>query len=589
MRKENSTFNTHFMSEPGVQVLHNNDYHGSSELEGFACYVVADGLLSGNDNRKDISARLAVEAVITAFNAKPSIGKRAVSKYLEAAHSALRGSKGKTRRRASITVVVTDYQKLRYGYAGNCRFHLFRSGKLIAESKDHSMSWQMMEDGHLTKDKIAYHEERNNLAAYCGTMRAFSPTVSKAIKLQNADIFSLFTRGVWENVDAYDILSSVQVAENDPIEASNELERLILDAVPVDGRVENYTACFVFVDKVFLDPEAKKRRKRIIILSVIAFIIIVIIVVVIVLYVNWRERTRSEMETAYLNGIEHIHGSNFVRAGEELQTAYGLAERLRDRRQMNNINNYILLVDAVVFANDHMEGGRYELAMEAFGTAANRARYADNLALNHIESQRERVSGLIDVHEYIFLGDTLADIRDWDNAEARYLSARSIASRLHYTEGRREASDALTELARRKEQDLEEQRMRVEEHVQAEVAAAEFIIEGDRALRDGDLVGAALFYQIARDRYLELGNHFVVDSIDQRLASIDVRVVQNEHQLMYAADYVTAGDEMMAQGQWVDAKRFFLLAREIYANLGEEDALNAVQAKIALVDIYLAN
>ncbi|MCL2837433.1 MAG: hypothetical protein FWE00_11990, partial [Defluviitaleaceae bacterium] len=256
MRKENSTFNLNFLSEPGAQVLHNNDYYGCSELDKFACYVIADGMLSGNDKHEDLSARLAVEAVITAFNANPSIKRRHVAKYLEAAHKALRDNKGKIRRRASVTVVVTNYQKLRYGYAGNCRFNLYRSGKLIEESKDHSLSWMLMEEGQLPKDKIAYHAERNNLEMYCGTMRYFSPTVSKKIKLKDADIFSLFTRGVWENAHTNDMLVAIQSGENDPAEATRHLERLILDAVPVNGNTENYTVCFVFVDKVFIDPEA---------------------------------------------------------------------------------------------------------------------------------------------------------------------------------------------------------------------------------------------------------------------------------------------------------------------------------------------
>ena len=113
MRKENSNFNMHFLSQPGVQVLHNNDYYGCSELDDFACYVVADGLRSGNHKQLDPSARTAVEAVISAFNEKPSMSRRAIARYMKAAHDALYDTKYSKCGKASVMVVVTNYQRLR--------------------------------------------------------------------------------------------------------------------------------------------------------------------------------------------------------------------------------------------------------------------------------------------------------------------------------------------------------------------------------------------------------------------------------------------------------------------------------------------
>jgi len=420
-------------------------------------------------------------------------------------------------------------------------------------------------------------------------MKSFSPTVSRKIKLRNSDIFSLFTRGIWENADTSDIQKAIQAGENDPKATSDELERLLLDASPLSENIENYTVCFVFVDKVYLDPEAAKRRKRIIIISVIAILVIAIIVVVIILYNNWRERTRNEMQIAYHNGIKYIHGTNFIRAGEELDTAYELAQKLRDNKYKSDINNYKMLVDAIIYADGLFEAKNYEQAMDAYGAATNQSRYADNLAISYIEAQRERAFGFMDVHDYIYLGDTLADIKDWDNAESKYLTARRLASRLQYMEGRKEATDALDAMYQRMQQELEEQLALAQELARTEIGAAEFIIDGDKALLDGDLVAATLFYQMAREKYSEMGNDSVVAFIDRKMELIDVKVTQNEHQLGYAADYVIAGDEMAALGEYIDAKRFYLLAREIYANLGQDQLLSEVQAKIELVDLYLAS
>ena len=63
MRKYNSSFKTAFLSEVGSR-LENNDYFGFVELDGYACYVVADGI---THMRGSESARTAIEAAINAF------------------------------------------------------------------------------------------------------------------------------------------------------------------------------------------------------------------------------------------------------------------------------------------------------------------------------------------------------------------------------------------------------------------------------------------------------------------------------------------------------------------------------------------
>ena len=56
MRKENSDFNTKFISEAGSYLV-NADYFAFVELKDYACYVIADGI--DLDEKKE-SAKLAV-------------------------------------------------------------------------------------------------------------------------------------------------------------------------------------------------------------------------------------------------------------------------------------------------------------------------------------------------------------------------------------------------------------------------------------------------------------------------------------------------------------------------------------------------
>jgi len=577
MRKENSSFNLNFLSQPGVQVLHNNDYYGCSELERFACYVVADGLESGNSKRKDASARIAVEAIISAFNESPSIRRGAVVRYLQRAHEALCDEKGNSWYKASVTVVVTDYQKLRYGYAGNSRFNLYRSGRLIEESRDHSLSWEMMEGGQIQKDKIAIHEERNNLDMYCGTLGSFSPTVSKKIKLRNNDIFSIFTRGIWENAHTNDILAAVQSAENDPEEATLYLERLILDKASITRKVDNYTVCFVFVDKVYLDATQGKRRKKIIIFSIIAVIVIAIIVVAVILFNRWRAETIIERDLAFHNAIEYSLVNNYVRAEEKIKIAYDLSKKLRDSYNMNKINNYVLLIDTIISADNLLEAKNYQEALVAYEASLILSRQADNLSQLYIEDRMKRAGDYLRVHDLILLGETYTDIKDWDNARSCYIESRNLASQLYYTEGKKEATEALEKMIRLEELD-KKHRM-----------AAEFIELGENAMRNGNYIAAKSYLDQARGLYVELDDKPMIATIDQKLSELekqtnDTKKEQDqnldlESRLDRAKNYVDIGDEMMVQKKYNDAKTFYQNACDIYADLGEIDEMLRIQNK----------
>ena len=125
MRKQNSTFQSAFISEAGSE-LQNNDYFAFVELEEYACYVVADGL---NDLPDTESAKLAIETALLSFQEHPSMRKNALLSYIKAANRALCKADQKERLKASVMIVVTNYEAFRYVYAGNTRLRLYRNGK----------------------------------------------------------------------------------------------------------------------------------------------------------------------------------------------------------------------------------------------------------------------------------------------------------------------------------------------------------------------------------------------------------------------------------------------------------------------------
>lgn len=142
MRKYNSSLKTAFVSEAGSK-LTNKDYFGFVELDNFACYVIADGITDKGDAD---GARIAIEAIIQAFQEEPGIGKGRIKGYLKRANEVLLKGESDEKLKASLTVVVTDYVRLRFGYVGNTRFRIYRQGRCLFTTNDMSLALSV-EDG----------------------------------------------------------------------------------------------------------------------------------------------------------------------------------------------------------------------------------------------------------------------------------------------------------------------------------------------------------------------------------------------------------------------------------------------------------
>ena len=183
MRKQNSRFNTNFISEEG-SALKNSDYFAYAELDNFACYVLADGIEDIADTE---SAKEAVESIIAKFQEKPSMSKASIHKYLKYANEVLLKAEKYMRLKASIVVAITDYESLRLAYAGNARIRLYRNNKVFYKSTDTSLSTEMVSKELLSEDALSRHEQRSNLYAYLG-QKNFSPVISGKIKLFDTDI-----------------------------------------------------------------------------------------------------------------------------------------------------------------------------------------------------------------------------------------------------------------------------------------------------------------------------------------------------------------------------------------------------------------
>lgn len=581
MRKYNSSMKTAFISEAGSK-LENNDYFGFVELDNYACYVIADGI---TEMRNSESARVAIEAVISAFQSEPGISRSKVRSYLRNANNELLKGESYEKLKASVTVVVTDYQKCRYGYAGNTRFRLYRNGRNLISSFDMSLSQDLVKEEKLTADKLSKHEERNNLYSYFGRKR-FNPFISKKIKLKDSDIITLYTRGIWENVDEGELLDVFSEAGNEPSEECDKVEDLLLSRQPKN--LDNYTFAAIYIDKIFTDPNRKKRIKKIIIISAVVVILILVICLVVFLWRRDRAQKRENMEQYFSNVETYIEDNNFIRAEEECKKALEMAEKLNDSETEEKYNSYLISLEAVIEADDFYDEGDYTEAKDAYLTAKARVRYADNAGLSYIEKKLGQISQYEQVFDSIVLGDSLLELESYELAEEKYLEAKRAAASIYFADGKQQALDALDALYEKWSAALEETEAQSKEQAAAQVSAADIVKQGDESCSEGDYDGAMVFYLIALEKYSELEDTAQIAFLNKKIAALNEKQEEVEERMEEAKVLEEQARLFAEEKDYEQAKAKYQYAKAVYTELGKDNKANEIQGDIDIVDTKIA-
>jgi len=577
MRKYNSSFKTAFISEEGSR-LKNNDYFGFVELDKYACYVIADGI---TDMRDSQSAKKAIEAVISAFHNEPGISRGKLKRYLKYANRELLLGKSYEKRKASITVVLTDYAKFRYGYAGNTRLRLYRDGRMILASSDMSLSQDLVEADRLTEDKLAKHEERNNLYSYLGKDH-FKPAISKKKKLADGDIITLYTRGIWENIDEGELSDVFSETGNEPMEECDKVEDLLLSRQPEN--LDNYTFAAIYIDKVFTDPNRRKRIKKIITVTLVILILALVIGALVWLWRRSRRQKREDMAQCFSNVETYIEDNNYVRAKEECDKALELAEKLRDKEAQKRYNNYLVCLEAVIQADDAYDEGKYEEAADAYLSAKVRTRYADNMAIDYIEERLLQIENYEQVFNNITLGDSLLAHESYEMAEQRYLEARKEASAIYFTEGKQQAADALEKLYEEWGAAKEEAAAESAEQAADEAAAAELIGQGDEAYSGGDYDGAMVFYLIALEKYTKMEDTAQISFLNNKIVALNEKRQEVESRESEAKEFEKLARMYEEEGDYEQAKLQYQYAKTIYEELDQPNRADEIQGKLDIVE-----
>lgn len=595
MRSINSKFKTNFMSESGT-LLQNKDYFAFVELDDYACYVIADGI---DDDLELHSAQIAVTSIIRSFTEKPTMKKHVIKKYLMKANEDLVLESKYVRLKASITVVVTDYSKLVYALAGNTRFYLFRGGAVRYKSEDQSLTQILANKEELTIDKISCHMERNNLYCYLGQNNLNKPYISKKIKLMDGDVISLLTRGIWENIEEQDLLESVNEGK-DPEEVLNHIEDLLLSKQL--SNIENYTAAFTFIDKVYVQPKKNEWIKKVLIAAIPILILLIIFLIIWKINNNKKVDSINEMKAHKVNAVEYTQNGNMPRAGEEIKEALKIATKYKVKPDKDVIDKHSKFIELLLDADGKMKDKKYDEALDNYLLALDKSDTLDGLGKKYILDKLEIARNSIKVADLLTLGDKDLEVGNVAEAEVAYKQARNIATDLYLKDERKEAMDKLAKLSDKKAADQKqakddedkkkkeeedkkkEKEDKEKEKVEVEAKAIENLKKADMSYVAGDYTSAKMYYIMAKQLYEQINSEATVADLQEKIVLMDRKINEVSSSNAQAEKYGREGDEKYIKGDYGAAKVLYNLASDLYQKDGNSEGVKKIKEKLDLVE-----
>jgi putative tetratricopeptide repeat-containing domain protein len=578
MRKQNSKFNTNFISEEGSS-LKNSDFFAYAELDNFACYVLADGIEDVADSE---SAKEAVESIIAKFQEKPSISKGKIHGYLKHANEVLLKAEKYMKLKASIVVAVTDYENVRFGYAGNVRAKLYRNNKTFYKTIDTSLSSEMVSKEMISEDALSRHEQRSNLYTFLG-QKGFSPVISGKIKLVDTDILILYTKGVWENVSEGEIDNIFAESGKDPKDALLKVEAVLLDKNL--GYIDNYTIAGIYIDKVFIesDTKKKKRRKLILIVSIASVVVILGAIIALYFYKKYTKELKEDMNTHYEKMLKFIEMENYTKADTECEESIKKAESLRNKEMKDLLYHYEQVIEGIIEADEKYDAKSYKEAKPLYELILSEIPYADNAGLSYVRKRLDFISGYESVNLSLDNGDILFDSEIYDKARERYVDAKTEARDIGYEEGKLKAEAKLLAVDQAIAKKDEGKQAEADKQSQNLKSANDMLSAGDEALSKGDFLSARANYNTAKDILEKSGESAGLSELEQKISTADKKISEGDEEKNKAGGYAVTADEAFLRGDFESARENYEYAGRLYVKL--KDEINTIEMDKKLSDV----
>lgn len=214
-------------------------------------YIVADGM--GGHQGGEVASKTAVKEVSTYINnhLTNNTDIKYAKKTLESAiinannkiHSLSLKEDELYGMGTTITIALFHNKCLCIGHVGDSRAYRIRKNHIEQLTEDHSLVWQLMEQGRITVEETKTHPMKNVITKALGTDESLKPDILE-FEIKNNDIIILCSDGLTNMLDNVSIKNIVN--DLNPEQAVSKL----IEEANLKGGEDNITVAIIIVDKV---------------------------------------------------------------------------------------------------------------------------------------------------------------------------------------------------------------------------------------------------------------------------------------------------------------------------------------------------
>lgn len=232
-----------YISECGGREINEDSVFVKSENGRFAA-VVADGL--GGCGQGKTASEAVVKTISDNFDKVTSLNIGQMNEVLEQANRSILACQTKTVKMKSTAVVFSadiDKRKYIWAHIGDSRLYHFINGRIVSQTKDHSVSQIKVAMGEITETQIRSDTDRSRLVRALGVdEEKIKPSVSLIYSVKKKDdvnAFLLCSDGFWQYV-LEEEMEETLLRSNSPDEWLEEMQKILSSHL---GRgADNYSA-----------------------------------------------------------------------------------------------------------------------------------------------------------------------------------------------------------------------------------------------------------------------------------------------------------------------------------------------------------
>jgi len=215
--------------------------------DSYACippnlFLVADGM--GGHVAGEVASRMAVKAVSDYIQSNLTVGcdqelllEKAIIQANELIFSLSKSRDDCAGMGTTISIVFLDQSHVYWGHVGDSRIYMIRDNELHQLTNDHSLVWELVQSGNITKAEAHTHPQRNMLTRAVGTSKNIKVDTG-TMNWSQGDLLLLCTDGLTNMLNEQEIQQIILADKND----GETVVNILISAANQAGGHDNVTA-----------------------------------------------------------------------------------------------------------------------------------------------------------------------------------------------------------------------------------------------------------------------------------------------------------------------------------------------------------